>query len=158
MLHAHILTPLGPIEINATEKGIRSILFQSVPLEREDVPASLENCAQQLKEYFAGTRHTFSLALDLEGTPFQERVWQELLKIPFGTTMSYLELSNRLGDPNLVRAVGSANGKNPVGIVVPCHRVIGAGGKLVGYAGGLDRKRWLLKHERALTQKEDQLF
>jgi methylated-DNA-[protein]-cysteine S-methyltransferase len=102
---------------------------------------------EQLDAYFAGELDTFDLDLDPHGTPFQRRVWDALLEIPFGETISYSELARRLGDPKLVRAVGLANGRNPISIVVPCHRVIGADGSLVGYGGGLERKRWLLDHE-----------
>jgi len=158
MTEAFIFTPLGPIEITASDKGIRSILFRSKPIVGEVIPASLAGCATQLTEYFAGIRTNFTLDLDPEGTPFQQSVWAELQKIPFGSTVSYLEMAERLGDPKAVRAVGSANGKNPIAIVVPCHRVIGTGGKLVGYSGGLERKRWLLRHERALTTSPDQLL
>jgi methylated-DNA-[protein]-cysteine S-methyltransferase len=101
----------------------------------------------QLDEYFAGTRTQFELALAPQGTPFQRRVWDLLLEIPFGTTTSYGALARTLGDPLLARAVGLANGRNPIGIVVPCHRVIGADGSLTGYGGGLPNKRWLLDHE-----------
>jgi methylated-DNA-[protein]-cysteine S-methyltransferase len=105
----------------------------------------------QLERYFAGKLEVFEIPLDLIGTPFQQSVWKELLTIPYGTTISYRELADRLGNPRAVRAVGGANGKNPVSIIVPCHRVVGADGDLVGYGGGIDRKRWLLQHERALA-------
>lgn len=104
----------------------------------------------QLDAYFAGTLRVFDLPLALAGTPFQQRVWQALLEIPYGVTISYGELARRLGDPKASRAVGLANGRNPVSIIVPCHRVIGADGALTGYGGGLDNKRWLLTHEGAL--------
>ena len=102
---------------------------------------------EQLDAYFAGELESFELDLDPHGTPFQQRVWAELARIPYGETISYSELAHRLGDPKLVRAVGLANGRNPISIVIPCHRVIGADGSLVGYGGGLERKRWLLEHE-----------
>jgi methylated-DNA-[protein]-cysteine S-methyltransferase len=102
---------------------------------------------EQLDAYFAGELGAFDLDVDPQGTPFQRRVWDELRRIPFGETISYSELARRLGDPKLVRAVGVANGRNPISIVIPCHRVIGADGSLVGYGGGLERKRWLLEHE-----------
>jgi methylated-DNA-[protein]-cysteine S-methyltransferase len=101
----------------------------------------------QLEEYFAGTRQAFDLPLAAEGTDFQRRVWDALLGIPYGTTISYLELARRIGDPKAVRAVGLANGRNPISIIVPCHRVIGSDGSLTGYGGGIERKRWLLQHE-----------
>src|SRR6185295_6172208 len=102
---------------------------------------------EQLAEYFAGERQQFDVPLKLAGTQFQQRVWQELMKIPFGTTITYAELARRVGNPNASRAVGHANGRNPISIIVPCHRVIGAAGKLTGYAGGLDKKQWLLAWE-----------
>lgn len=102
---------------------------------------------EQLAEYFAGERQTFEVPLQLEGTEFQKRVWEELVRIPFGKTITYAELARRVGQPTASRAVGSANGRNPVSIIVPCHRVIGADGKLTGYAGGVDKKLWLLEWE-----------
>ena len=110
----------------------------------------LARARQQLAEYFARTRTTFDLPLDPPGTPFELRVWEELRAIPFGATRSYSEIARRLGDVRLTRAVGAANGKNPIPIIVPCHRVVGARGELTGFGGGLDRKRWLLEHEGAL--------
>ena len=109
----------------------------------------VKTCAQ-LTEYFAGTRTTFDLPLEFSGTDFQLQVWQMLRAIPYGTTTSYGELARRLGDPTASRAVGAANGQNPIPVIVPCHRVIGANGDLTGFGGGLDRKRWLLEHEGAL--------
>jgi methylated-DNA-[protein]-cysteine S-methyltransferase len=102
---------------------------------------------QELAEYFAGTRQVFDVPIHAEGTPFQQRVWEQLAQIPFGMTISYAELARRVGQPNASRAVGNANGRNPISIIVPCHRVIGADGRLTGYAGGLDNKRWLLDWE-----------
>lgn len=106
---------------------------------------------QQLGEYFAGLRQQFDVPLKLAGTPFQQRVWQELVRIPFGTTISYAELARRVGQPAAARAVGHANGRNPISILVPCHRVIGANGKLTGYAGGVEKKQSLLAWERAVV-------
>lgn len=114
---------------------------------------------QQLAEYFAGERQEFDVPVQLAGTPFQQRVWQELVRIPYGTTISYAELARRVGQPTASRAVGSANGRNPVSILVPCHRVIGANGKLTGYGGGIDKKEWLLAWERrAMGSKSERLF
>jgi methylated-DNA-[protein]-cysteine S-methyltransferase len=107
----------------------------------------LPMATRQLKEYFAGTRREFDLPLNMQGTEFQQRVWRELTKIPFGETRSYGQLAKRLGNPNGSRAVGLANGRNPIAIIVPCHRVIGADGSLTGFGGGLERKEWLLTHE-----------
>ena len=112
-------------------------------------PAALDDAELQLREYFAGRRTEFDLPLAPEGTPFQRRVWEALREIPYGTTVSYGELARRVGHPDGARAVGAANGRNPIAIVIPCHRVIGAGGALVGYGGGLDRKRVLLELEAA---------
>ncbi len=109
---------------------------------------------QQLAEYFEGERQQFDVPIKLVGTAFQQRVWQELLRIPFGTTIHYGELARRVGQPSASRAVGHANGRNPISILVPCHRVIGANGKLTGYAGGLDKKQWLLACERRATGAE----
>jgi len=109
---------------------------------------------EQIAEYFAGERQQFDLPLKLAGTPFQQRVWQELVRIPFGTTITYAQLAQRVGKPTASRAVGHANGRNPISIIVPCHRVIGADGKLTGYAGGVDKKQWLLAWERRATAAE----
>jgi methylated-DNA-[protein]-cysteine S-methyltransferase len=109
---------------------------------------------EQLADYFAGKRQEFDVPLKLAGTPFQQRVWQELVRIPFGTTISYGQLAERVGTPTASRAVGQANGRNPVSIIVPCHRVIGANGKLTGYGGGIDKKQWLLAWERSATVAE----
>jgi len=114
---------------------------------------------QQLTEYFAGDRQTFDLPIKLTGTPFQLRVWQELVRIPFGTTITYAQLAERIGKPTASRAVGHANGRNPISIIVPCHRVIGADGKLVGYGGGMDKKQWLLIWEcRVMAVEPSDLF
>jgi methylated-DNA-[protein]-cysteine S-methyltransferase len=114
----------------------------------------LPAAARQLKEYFAGKRREFDLPLRMEGTEFQQRVWRELTKIPFGETRSYGQLAKRLNNPNGSRAVGLANGRNPIAIIVPCHRVIGADGSLTGFGGGLDRKEWLLTHEGQPVTRE----
>jgi len=118
----------------------------------DDGPASalLTRARRQLAEYFARTRTTFDVPLDPAGSAFQRRVWDALRAIPYGTTLSYSELARRLGDPRATRAVGAANARNPIPIIVPCHRVVGASGQLTGFGGGLDRKRWLLEHEGVL--------
>lgn len=108
---------------------------------------------EQLKAYFSGKLRSFDIQTDLEGTSFQQKVWKELRNIPFGKTISYLELSKRLGDVKAIRAVASANGRNPLWIIIPCHRVIGSDGSLTGYAGGLYRKKWLLEHEGVIKQQ-----
>lgn len=110
---------------------------------------------EQLDEYFAGARRRFDLPLKLNGTPFQQRVWRELEQIPFGSTITYAQLAQRVGKPTATRAVGHANGRNPVSIIVPCHRVIGADGKLTGYGGGMDKKKWLLAWEQGASVPQE---
>jgi methylated-DNA-[protein]-cysteine S-methyltransferase len=124
------------------------------PQWRRDDQA-LHDVREQLDAYFAGERQTFDLPLQMTGTPFQKQVWQGLMAIPYGTTISYAELARRIGRPGASRAVGAANGRNPIGIIVPCHRVIGANGTLTGYGGGLDRKEWLLAHEAGHVIDQD---
>jgi methylated-DNA-[protein]-cysteine S-methyltransferase len=145
-------SPVGPLTLIADEHALTGLHFDGYahgldPARRNPGAPPLAAAAEQLDEYFAGERREFELALDLEGTEFQRAVWDELLRIPYGETRSYGELARRLGRPERVRAVGAANGRNPVAIVVPCHRVIGADGSLIGYGGGLDRKRALLAIE-----------
>lgn len=161
LMSLRVESPIGSLELVGSDLGLRALLMDG---ERDDrvpaaagatatraddreVPAVLREAAAQLAEYFAGDRQEFDLALDPVGTPFQMEAWQALRTIPYGTTTSYGEQARRIGRPSAVRAVGAANGRNPIGIIVPCHRVIGAGGSLTGYAGGLDNKRWLLDHE-----------
>ena len=144
---AFIKTPLGVAKIVGDDNGIAVISILEEGQVSTIIPAVLQEAAQQLQDYFQDKRADFSFRLNPHGTEFQQRVWQELLNIPFGKTMSYLDLSKKLGDVKAIRAVASANGKNPLWIVVPCHRVIGTNGSLTGYAGGLWRKKWLLEHE-----------
>jgi len=151
---AYFDSPLGSLEIGSTDRGISSLYFRDETIPPDNPSGLIKDCFKQLKEYFEGKRRIFSLDLDLEGTDFQKKVWNELLKIPFGETISYLELSKRVGDIKAIRAVGNANGKNPVSIIVPCHRVIGSNGRLIGYGGGLWKKRWLLEFERSFTQRD----
>jgi len=154
MEKAIINTPLGITEIQGDENGISKIYIRDENVEiTSKIPSELEKAAIQLQEYFEGKRTHFTFLLHPSGTEFQKKVWQELLNIPFGKTCSYLELSKKLGDIKAIRAVAAANGKNPLWIVVPCHRVIGADGSLTGYAGGLWRKKWLLEHENPSVQK-----
>lgn len=154
ILTVHQQTPLGWLEITGTENGICTITFLEGKPETpsEEIPQALSSCHSQLAEYFRGNRKTFDLKLTPNGTDFQQKVWQHLNEIPFGKTASYLDVANKLGEPTYTRAVGSANGKNPLAIVVPCHRVIGANGSLTGYAGGLWRKKWLLEFENPSPQ------
>jgi methylated-DNA-[protein]-cysteine S-methyltransferase len=130
---------------------------KSTDWQQNDEVAPFAEAKQQLQEYFEGKRTTFELPLNPCGTEFQQRVWQELRAIPFGETRSYGELARRIGNPNASRAVGLANGRNPLSIIVPCHRVIGANGKLTGYAGGMERKEWLLNFERYAGHGEVQI-
>ena len=154
MEKAIINTPLGLTEIQGDENGISKIYIRNENVEiTSKIPSKLKEAVIQLQEYFEGKRTHFTFLLHPSGTEFQKKVWQELLNIPFGKTCSYLELSKKLGDVKAIRAVAAANGKNPLWIVVPCHRVIGANGSLTGYAGGLWRKRWLLEHENPSAQK-----
>jgi methylated-DNA-[protein]-cysteine S-methyltransferase len=147
-------TPMGPLRLCFTEKGLTAIEFAEAGTSSasEAPPRHLKPIIEavkgQLQAYFAGRRSDFTgLTLDPQGTPFQHRVWQELQKIPRGQAISYKELAARVGNPKASRAVGQANGKNPIPLIIPCHRVIAADGSLGGYSSGLERKRWLLKHE-----------
>lgn len=144
---AFINSPLGITKIVGDENGVSIISVLSEGELSTKIPYELQEAVSQLQEYFEGKRKDFDFKLNPKGTDFQQKVWQELLNIPFGKTMSYLDLSKKLGDVKAIRAVASANGKNPLWIVVPCHRVIGTDGSLTGYAGGLWRKKWLLEHE-----------
>ncbi len=146
-------TPLGTALIKGDEEGLVSIsILNEEQEESGKIPDALHLAVVQLKEYFACERQAFQLQLNLQGTPFQKKVWEALQDIPYGKTTSYLELSRKLGDEKAIRAVAAANGKNQLWIVVPCHRVIGTDGSLTGYAGGLWRKKWLLEHENPPTQ------
>ena len=151
---AFLKSPIGYIEVTGSENGIRSLSFLDFRVKVTRIPGCLKPCIDQLKEYFTGKRKSFDLKLDLQGTPFQISVWNEIQKVPFGKTITYHELAKRVGDVQALRAVGGANANNPVSIIVPCHRVIGADGKLTGYAGGLHRKKWLLEHEYAFAQRD----
>ncbi|MBA9073433.1 methylated-DNA-[protein]-cysteine S-methyltransferase [Flavobacterium gossypii] len=154
MLQAYIKTPLGIAEICGDENGISSITAfdEGKPLS-DDIPHELQEAVTQLQDYFDGKRNDFTFQLNPSGTDFQKKVWKGLLEIPYGKTLSYQEFSIRLGDVKAIRAVASANGRNPLWIVVPCHRVIGSDGSLTGYAGGLWRKKWLLDHENPVKQQ-----
>ena len=139
-------SPVGDILLRADDEGRLTELYLRHDGAR-DTGGPFDAVREQLDTYFAGELETFDVPMALHGTPFQQRVWEQLTRIPFGETISYSELARRLGDTKLVRAVGLANGRNPISIIVPCHRVIGADGSLVGYGGGLERKQWLLEHE-----------
>jgi methylated-DNA-[protein]-cysteine S-methyltransferase len=163
MQTAFINSPLGITKIVGDENGVAviccassSAALGSILSEGElstKIPDELQEAVSQLQEYFDGKRTDFSFKLNPKGTDFQQKVWQELLNIPYGKTTSYLDLAKKLGDPKVIRAAASANGKNPLWIVIPCHRVIGTDGSLTGYAGGLWRKKWLLEHENPTNQQ-----
>lgn len=150
-----IKSPLGFAKIiGGEEDGISAItILDSEEKVTDIIPIELEDCVIQLNEYFEGSRKQFNLKLNPQGTDFQKKVWKQLEQIPYGKTTSYLELSKKLGNLKAIRAVANANGKNPLWIVVPCHRVIGSDGSLTGYAGGLHRKKWLLEHESPYKQQ-----
>lgn len=155
-------SPIGLIEIIADEEAIIKLDFIDDESELYNIELHLQNamiekCKKQLNEYFQGKRFDFDLPIELQCTEFQKRVWKEVSKISFGKTKSYLQIAELLGDKKLIRAVGLANGQNPLPIIVPCHRVIGSDGKLVGYAGGLQRKKWLLNHEAEFSNYEKQI-
>jgi methylated-DNA-[protein]-cysteine S-methyltransferase len=147
-------TPIGIAKIIGNENGISSVTVLDNKIEiSTEIPSYLKDCVTQLDEYFKGKRTEFNLKLNPQGTDFQKRVWSELINVPYGKTRTYLEQSKILGDAKAIRAVASANGKNPVWIIIPCHRIIGSDGSLTGYAGGLWRKKWLLAHENPVKQQ-----
>ena len=147
-------TPIGTAKIVGDNNGIISVSVMDEEIENSKlIPKCLQDCVQQLNEYFEGERTTFNLKLNPKGTVFQQKVWKELLNVPFGKTRTYLEQSKKLGDIKAIRAVASANGKNPIWIIFPCHRIIGSDGSLTGYAGGIWRKKWLLEHENPSNQQ-----
>jgi methylated-DNA-[protein]-cysteine S-methyltransferase len=148
-----INTPLGIAQITGDANGITQISVIDEGDVSSEIPTGLQNAVTELNDYFQGKRTHFDFKLNPKGTEFQQKVWQALLEIPYGKTCSYMDLSKKLGDVKAIRAVASANGKNPLWIVVPCHRVIGTDGSLTGYAGGLWRKKWLLEHENPTAQQ-----
>jgi methylated-DNA-[protein]-cysteine S-methyltransferase len=150
---AYFETPIGIASITGDENGIAVISVSDEGEVSAIIPAVLGDAVSELIDYFDGKRNDFSFKLNPTGTDFQQKVWKGLLEIPFGKTVSYLDLSKKIGDVKAIRAVASANGRNPLWIVVPCHRVIGTDGSLTGYAGGLWRKKWLLEHENPTNQQ-----
>ena len=154
--------PFGHVMVIASDRGVHNVMF-----DPEELPRSLDGCTvterpshpvvaatlRQLREYFAGTGTSFDLKLDLEGTEFQVAAWKALAKVRYGRTASYAQQATSIGRPTATRAVGAANGKNPVAIVLPCHRIVGSNGSLTGFAGGLDTKQWLLDHEQRVLAK-----
>lgn len=157
-------SPVGLLRISGTEHYISELNFidntdtLSENTTRQELPPMAIQAIEQLIQYFHGHRRVFEFPVYQQGTSFQEKVWHELMNIPFGKTINYLELARRLGDPKVIRAAASANGKNNISIIVPCHRVIGSNNELVGYGGGLWRKRWLLEHETKIAHGVQTLF
>lgn len=153
MKRCFLQTPLGICQLLGDEQGVSLLVLVEEATLSVSIPKELKSAVTQIREYFAGNRTQFDLKLNPAGTEFQKKVWDELQQIPYGKTLSYLELSKKLGDPKAIRAVAAANGKNPLWIIIPCHRVIGSDGSLTGYAGGLWRKKWLLEHESPALQQ-----
>lgn len=151
-------SPLGFLILKSDGKSITGISFSENNVPERNSCEVLERCKEQFRNYFSGKTVAFDLPLNPDGTEFQQKVWAELLKIPYGETITYMELAVRLGDPKAVRAVGIANGRNPIAVIIPCHRVIGAGNKLTGYAGGIWRKKLLLELEMKHNPLKKTLF
>ncbi|PZR35328.1 MAG: cysteine methyltransferase [Azospira oryzae] len=150
---AYYSSPVGDLLIESEEERIVTLNFLKDTRQEEARTPVIDQCLKELDEYFLKGRKFFTFEMDLHGTAFQKKVWSELLTIPYGKTISYEELAIRVGNIKSIRAVGLANGQNPIAIVVPCHRVIGKNGDLVGYGGGMDNKVWLLQHEGSLLQQ-----
>jgi methylated-DNA-[protein]-cysteine S-methyltransferase len=154
-------SPIGTLLLEAAEEQLTVASFVddvSVSATGTTSSSLLATAITQLDEYFAGSRRQFDLPLQPQGTSFQQKVWDQLLRIPYAETITYLQMAKRLGNVKSIRAAASANGKNPIGIIIPCHRVVGADGKLTGYAGGLHRKQWLLEHEAKIAGRSTSLF
>lgn len=151
-------SPLGFLILKSDGESVTEILFAENEIQEQHSCEVLEKCKVQLESYFSGSLLDFDFPLAPEGTKFQQKVWAELLKIPYGETITYMNMAVRLGDPKCIRAAGTANGKNPIAIVIPCHRVIGAGNKLTGYAGGIWRKKMLLELEMKHNPSKRTLF
>jgi methylated-DNA-[protein]-cysteine S-methyltransferase len=157
-------SPIGKIKITADEHCITELVFlEEADLFEmyepdENLPSVMHQCVDELIEYFAGKRRSFTVPINQAGTDFQQKVWKELYEIPYGKTISYADLAKKLGDPKCIRAAAAANGKNKIAIIVPCHRIIGTDQSLVGYAWGKARKRWLLQHEFRLALGVQTLF
>ena len=160
LVYMYMESPVGALKLVAHDQALVAVMWDNEDHKRVRLAELIKNIQhpmllkvkQQLEQYFAGTRQRFDLPLDFEGTEFQKRVWQALLDIPFGETRSYRDIAEQVGNIKAVRAVGAANGKNPISIIAPCHRVIGSGGALVGFAGGLDKKQILLSLEQGQIQ------
>lgn len=146
-------SPIGTVHLVGREGKLVGLWLDDPHGDHEPAEGRLDDVREQLDEYFDGTRTTFDVDVELDGTPFQQRVWSALCTIPYGDTVSYIDIARQIGEPTASRAVGSANGRNPVSIIVPCHRVIAAGGKLGGYGWGLTRKQWLLDLETKVSAR-----
>ncbi len=153
MFEAYYRSPIGNLRIVSNERDIIQIDFTKEFFKMNMIPVQIKNCIEQLDEYFKGNLKKFNVSLNPIGTEFQGKVWYELIKIPYGKTITYLEQARILGDEKAIRAIAFANAKNPIPIIIPCHRVIGTDGSLTGYSGGLLKKQWLLEHEGAIQQK-----
>jgi len=153
MFEAFYKSPIGFLRIVSNEKYIIKIEFSDKYYKMRMIPVQIQTCIQQLDEYFHGQRQNFTISTNPAGSAFQSQIWNLLLKIPYGKTISYLDLAREYGDEKAIRAIASACGKNPIPIIIPCHRVIHNDGSLTGYAGGLLKKQWLLEHEGAIQQK-----
>ena len=152
------LSPMGPICIESDGEMITTLKFANIESGSAATSPLLKTCTEELEAYFNKSLDKFSVPIRLNGTVFQNKVWAELINIPYGTTISYSELAVRLGDIKCIRAAGTANGKNQLPIIVPCHRVIGKNGSMVGFAGGIGRKEWLLRHEGAIQGEQMKIF
>ena len=154
-----IQTPIGFLEIRTNQNYLLSVSFTDKHIQQSNIqPHILNESVRQIEEYFKGLRKEFNLSLQPEGTEFQLSVWEKVMKVEYGKTVTYLEIALQTGSKNNTRAVGLANGKNPIPIIIPCHRIIGVNGKLTGYAGGLERKKWLLQHELTFSDNSNLLF
>lgn len=156
MEYYFLATPIGTLKIKGNQNGVTSVLFceEQLQIDNKQIPIPLKDVVSQLDAYFQGTLTRFDLQLQPQGTPFQKTVWQQLQEIPFGVTQSYQAIATKLGNPKVIRAAAAANGKNPIAIIIPCHRIIGSDGSLTGYAGGLHKKKWLLEHENPVKQQK----
>lgn len=153
LYYGYYKSPIGILRIVVDESSLVALDFNEEKKKQSDEHSYIKEVKNQLDEYFKGTRELFDLNIKINGTDFQNKVWNELTKIPYGETISYKELATRIGNDKACRAVGNANNKNKISIVIPCHRVVGSNKKLVGYAGGLEKKEWLINHENKVTNE-----
>lgn len=153
LYYGYYKSPIGILRIVVDESSLVALDFNEEENKQSDEHSYIKEVKNQLDEYFKGTRELFDLNIKINGTDFQNKVWNELTKIPYGETISYKELATRIGNDKACRAVGNANNKNKISIIIPCHRVVGSNKKLVGYAGGLEKKEWLINHENKVTKE-----